>query len=70
MTDPTKRIVERFADYRKTAASMNGPGGNFNAPCREYGQVDDDLGRLAAPHWPLAGSPRRPARRRRPRRGP
>ncbi len=35
MTDPTKRIVERFPDYRKTAASMNGPGGNFNAPCRE-----------------------------------
>ena len=63
MTDPTKRIVEQFPDYRKTAASMNGPGGNFNPPCREYGQVDDDLGRLA-------GSPRRPARRRRPRRGP
>ena len=48
MTDPTKRIVERFPDMRERIHTLNEPGSNFNALCHEYGQVADELGRTEA----------------------
>jgi uncharacterized protein YdcH (DUF465 family) len=48
MADPIKRVAERFPTLRKAIASLNEPGSNFNALCREYGDVEDGLGRLEA----------------------
>jgi uncharacterized protein YdcH (DUF465 family) len=48
MTDPIRRIVERFPDFRERIKALNEPGSNFNALCHEYGQVADRLGRTEA----------------------
>jgi uncharacterized protein YdcH (DUF465 family) len=50
MTNPIKRVTDRFPDQKETIVSLNEPGSNFNALCHEYGQVADQLGRTEASH--------------------